>query len=303
MNRHIAVIMGGWSSERPISLMSGKAVADTLESLCAHVTRIDVTRDLDTLLRTLNPKPDLIFNALHGIGGEDGLLQSIFEILDIPYTHSGVCASATAMNKALTRHIATGIGIRVPQGVIAQVHGLERLSLPIPPPVVIKPIANGSTIGVTLIDHNTQNPILGSEWNYGNKVLIEQYIQGRELTVAVKGDQALAVTEISFLGSLFDYAAKYTSGSTKHFLPAPIPKSIYEAAMSDAVKIHQACNCRGITRSDFRYDDRKPEREGLYFLEINTHPGMTEVSLVPEQARYVGLSFADLITWIVEEAL
>lgn len=302
MSRRVSVLMGGWSAERAVSLVSGAACADALEAAGFAVTRIDVARDARALIDALTPAPDVVFNALHGRGGEDGCIQGLLDILGVPYTHSGLLASAVAMDKPLTKRLVAQEGVRVPAGQV-----LPRTAFgaghPVPPPYVVKPLNEGSTVGVELIDVGTPPPSIGADWPHGETVLVETFIPGRELTVGVKGDEALAVTEIRFEGGLFDYQAKYSKGVAHHVIPAELPPAVTEAAMAQAVTVHRTLGCAGVSRSDFRYDPAAGGVEGLYFLEINTQPGMTPTSLVPEQAEYRGIDFKALVTWMVEDAL
>jgi D-alanine-D-alanine ligase len=299
-NKHVAVLMGGWSSERPVSLASGAACADGLEAAGYSVTRIDMDRDIARVLAEL--RPDAVFNALHGPFGEDGTIQGVLEILGIPYTHSGILASALALNKHKAKHVAAAAGLPVAEHhIVSNVAAAERHVLP--PPYVIKPIAEGSSFGVIIVREGQGHPpqsLLGEEWTYGVEVMVERFVPGRELTCAVMGEDALAVTEIAPIGhEFYDYDAKYAAGGSKHLVPAPLDASVYERVCTLAVQAHQAMGCRGISRSDFRYDDRTGE---LIWLEVNTQPGMTRTSLAPEQAQYRGISFPELVAWLVEDA-
>jgi D-alanine-D-alanine ligase len=301
-HKHIAVLMGGWSAEREVSLSSGASVARALEAEGYTVTSIDVQRDLAGLMAALSdPRPDAVFNALHGRGGEDGSIQGVLEFMGIPYTHSGVLASAVAMDKPMTKRILETVGVRSPKGMVLEKGALTGDAHPMPAPYIIKPVDEGSTVGLALVREG-QNAPAGEAWTFGARALVEEFIKGRELTVGVMGDRALAVTEISFAADIFDYTAKYTAGHAVHVLPAPIPDEVAEEAKRVAVLAHQTLGCRGVSRSDFRWDDSKPGVEGLYFLEINNQPGMTPLSLVPEQAAHVGLSYGALVSWLVEHA-
>ena len=301
--KHIAVLMGGFSSERPVSLASGAPCADALEAQGYRVSRVDVGRDVSQVLAAL--KPDVAFNALHGPFGEDGTIQGILEYLQIPYTHSGVLASALAMDKRQAKIVAAAAGIPVaPSMVMSRFDiGLEH---PMEPPYVVKPVREGSSFGVVIVREGQAHPpqVLGSpEWLYGDTVMVERYIPGRELTCAVMGDKALGVTEIVPQGHAFyDYDSKYVSGGSKHECPAKISPIIYQKVLKLSVMAHEAIGCRGVSRSDFRYDDRLPEDEGLVWLEVNTQPGMTPTSLVPELAAAAGLGFGELLSWMVEDA-
>lgn len=299
--KHVAVLMGGWSAEREVSLVSGAGVARALEEEGYRVTAVDVQRDLGGLMQALtHPRPDVVFNALHGRGGEDGTIQGVLEFLGLPYTHSGVQASAIAMDKAMTKRVLETVGIRSPRGAV-----LTRAELaagcPIPAPYIAKPVDEGSTVGVILVREG-QNASPAEGWTFGERALVEEFIPGRELTVGVMGDRALTVTEISFQAQVYDYTAKYSAGHAVHTLPAAIPDEVAEEARRLAVLAHKTLGCRGVSRSDFRWDEAKPGTEGLYFLEINNQPGMTPLSLVPEQAAHVGITYGALVAWLVENA-
>lgn len=303
MTRHVAVLLGGFSSERPVSLSSGNACADALEAEGYRVTRIDVGRDVGTVLAQL--RPDVVFNALHGPFGEDGTIQGILEYLAIPYTHSGVLASALAMNKEQAKKVARAAGIPVADSRV-----MSRFSIgpehPMSPPYVVKPVSEGSSFGVVIVTEDQSHPpqVIGSaDWKYGDTVMVERYVHGRELTCAVMGDVALGVTEIIPTGhSFYDYDSKYVAGGSKHECPAKILPNIYQKIQTLALKAHQAIGCRGVSRSDFRYDDRHSENGELIWLEVNTQPGMTPTSLVPEIAAEAGHSFGELLSWMVEDA-
>ena len=302
MSKHVAVLMGGWSAEREVSLRSGKACADALERLGWRVTRVDVGRDIATVLRTL--KPDAAFNVLHGRPGEDGTLQGILEILGIPYPHSGVLASALAMQKDLAKVVMRAGGIPVPEGVMASRFEAAKAHL-LPRPYVIKPVAEGSSVGVFIVTEQHNHPpqeLTRDDWGFGDQVLVERYIPGKELTCAVMGDRALDVIEIVATTRFYDYEAKYAPGGSQHLLPAPVSPFVYQEARRLALLAHHALGCRGVTRADFRYDDRSSGTEGLVCLEVNTQPGMTETSLVPELALHAGMSFDELVRWMVEDA-
>ncbi len=302
-DKHVAVLMGGFSSERPVSLSSGEACALALEAEGYQVTRVDVGRDVAAVLAELNP--DVAFNALHGPFGEDGAIQGILEYLQIPYTHSGVTASALAMDKQHAKKIVAAAGVPVAEEVV--LHRREiRVEHPMKPPYVVKPVAEGSSFGVIIVkEHQTHPPqILGSEdWPYSDRVMAERFIHGRELTCAVMGDTPLGVTEIFPIGSdFYDYESKYVKGGSKHEFPAKILPNIYQKIQKLSLKAHQALGCRGVSRSDFRYDDRFSEDGEIVWLEINTQPGMTPTSLVPELAQLAGYEFGELLTWMVEDA-
>jgi D-alanine-D-alanine ligase len=306
-SRHVAVLMGGFSAERDVSLVSGKACADALRQAGYRVQEIDVKRDLRHLLDSLMPahgeKPEVVFNALHGRFGEDGCVQGVLEIAGLPYTHSGVMASAIAMDKEMAKRVFESAGLRMPEGMI--VHRSAFASgHPMKQPYVVKPIAEGSSVGVIIVREgaNIAAPDM-SGWAFGDQVMVERYIPGRELTVAVMGDKPLAVTELRPTRGFYDYDAKYTDGITDHVVPAQISEAVTSEAKRVALEAHRLLGCRGVSRCDFRYDDSRPGIEGLYLLEINTQPGMTPLSLVPEQAKHSGISFPELVSWMVEQAL
>ncbi|MBN9036935.1 MAG: D-alanine--D-alanine ligase [Rhizobiales bacterium] len=301
--KHVAVLMGGFSSERPVSLASGKPCADALEAEGYRVTRVDVGRDVAGVLAEL--RPDVAFNALHGPFGEDGAIQGVLEYLEIPYTHSGVLASALAMDKKQAKRIAAAEGIPVAESVVMSRFAIGS-SHPMRPPYVVKPVNEGSSFGVVIVKEDQSHPpqVIGSaEWRYGETVMVERFVHGRELTCAVMGDKVLGVTEIVPLGHTFyDYDAKYADGGSKHECPAKISLNIYQKIQTLALKAHQAIGCRGVSRSDFRYDDRHSPDGEVVWLEINTQPGMTPTSLVPELAAHAGFSFGELVSWMVEDA-
>jgi D-alanine-D-alanine ligase len=302
MSKHVAVLMGGWSAEREISLRSGKACADALVRRGYRVTRIDVGRDIAAVLTTVNP--DVALNVLHGRPGEDGTLQGILEILAIPYTHSGVMASAVAMQKDVAKVLFTAAAVPVPTGsVVSRLEAAKGHVLA--PPYVIKPIAEGSSVGVFIVREDHAHPpqeLTRADWPYGERVIVEQYIPGKELTCAVMGAEALGVIEIVPTVRFYDYEAKYAPGGSKHLLPAPISPFVYQEARRLALAAHRALGCRGVSRADFRYDDRVEGTGGLVCLEVNTQPGMTETSLVPELAAHAGITFDELVQWMVEDA-
>jgi D-alanine-D-alanine ligase len=302
MPRHVAVLMGGWSSEREVSLRSGKACAEALARKGYVVKSIDVGRDIATVLAGL--KPDVALNVLHGRPGEDGTIQGILEVLEIPYSHSGVLASALAMQKDAAKVAMSAAGVPVAEGVVvsrfeaAQAHALER-------PYVIKPVSEGSSVGVFIVTERHEHPpqeLTRPDWPYGEHVLCEKFIAGKELTCAVMGDEALGVIEIVPTVRFYDYEAKYAPGGSRHILPAEIKPNIYQEVRKLALRAHQALGCRGVSRADFRYDDRLGGTQGLFCLEVNTQPGMTEMSLVPELAAHAGVSFEELVGWMVEDA-
>jgi D-alanine-D-alanine ligase len=301
---HVAVLMGGWSSEREVSLMSGAGVADALESLGHRVTRIDMDRNLGLVLDGV--RPDLVFNALHGTPGEDGTVQGLMDLMGIRYTHSGLTTSVIAIDKELTKQQLVPHGIRMPEGRIVESASLFEAD-PLPRPYVVKPVNEGSSVGVAIVTHegNYGSPIARTTpgpWAEFDRLLAEPFVKGLELTVAVLGDEALAVTELQPVTGFYDYDAKYTDGLTRHVCPAEIPDEVRDEALAAALSAHRLLGCRGCSRADFRWD---PDQgvEGLYLLEVNTQPGMTPLSLVPEQAKYRGMSYPELVQRIVEEAL
>jgi len=301
---HVAVLMGGWSAEREVSLTSGNGVADALESLGHKVTRIDMGRDVAEKLAAA--KPDVVFNALHGTPGEDGTVQGLMDLMGLRYTHSGLTTSVIAIDKELTKQQLVPHGIRMPEGKIVTSDSLYDAD-PLPRPYVLKPVNEGSSVGVAIVKErdNHGTPIhrdAHGPWQHFETLLAEPFIRGRELTVAVLGDRALCVTELVPTSGFYDYEAKYTDGLTRHVCPAEIPADIAAAAMKMSLDAHRLLGCKGTSRSDFRWDDEQGEA-GLYLLEINTQPGMTPLSLVPEQARHVGMSYAELVQAIIDEAM
>ncbi|MCB5946011.1 D-alanine--D-alanine ligase [Acidocella sp. KAb 2-4] len=294
----VAVLLGGISAEREVSRTSGTQVSAALEQAGFEVTRIEVTEDLAALLQALTPRPDVVFNALHGRFGEDGVIQGVLDYLGIPYTHSGVRASAMAMDKAAAKAVFAAAGLPVaPHRVIDIVELTDHD--PLPPPYVVKPVNEGSSVGVSIVrDGDNDRARVVAEWHYG-PAMVEQYIPGRELTVGVLEDHALAVTEILSAETFYDYRAKYAAGGSRHVVPAEIPADIAKQAMDIALAAHKALGCRGASRADLRYDD---ETGRLVLLEVNTQPGMTPTSLLPEQAAYTGMDFPTLCTWMVERA-
>ena len=300
---HVAVLMGGISPEREVSLSSGRMCADALEGQAARVTRVDAGRDLAQVLAAL--KPDVALNALHGVWGEDGCVQGILETLQIPYTHSGVMASAVAMDKDKSKAVLKAAGVVVPGGGLFDRHEVAARHV-IAPPYVVKPNAEGSSVGVYLVREGANRPIaeVGEPgWTYGEQVMVEPFIRGNELAVTVLGEKsgprALTVTDITPTKGFYDYEAKYAPGGSRHVLPADLPAHVFEAALRISERAHTALGCRGVTRSDFRYDDLNDD---LVLLEVNTQPGMTPTSLAPEQAAFTGMAYVDLVRWMVEDA-
>lgn len=302
MTKHVAVLMGGWSVEREVSLSSGRDCAKALRSAGYQVSEVDVDRDISARLKDL--KPDVAFNSLHGRVGEDGTIQGILEVLEIPYTHSGVLASALSMDKHQSKIIFKALGIPVTNHVIANRAEIARAHV-MKPPYVVKPIAEGSSYGIFLVTADHAHPpqeILGEDWLGGEELMVERFIPGRELTCAVMGDVALGVTEITTDLHFYNYEAKYEQGGSTHLLPAPVSAEIYENVQKMSLKAHVAMGCRGVTRTDFRFNDKAGQKGELVCLEINTQPGMTPTSLVPELAAHAGHSFEELVTWMVEDA-
>jgi D-alanine-D-alanine ligase len=298
MRRHVAVLMGGWSAEREVSLVSGRAAIEALRERGYRVSPIDVGRDLPARLAEL--RPDVVYNALHGRYGEDGTVQGLLEIVGIPYSHSGVLASSLAMNKAMAKRLFATAGLRCAEGALTTVTALLANGAPMDPPYVVKPNCEGSSVGVKIVRDRAERPIDRNDWPFGPEILVERYIAGRELTVGVLGDRPLAVTEIRHQHGFFDYHAKYTANEAQHLIPAPLAPELYQRALDHALIAHRLLGCRGVSRADFRLDEDDPD--GLFLLEVNTQPGMTPISLVPEQAAHVGIAFADLVERLVEDA-
>ncbi len=298
----VAVLYGGISAEREVSLSSGRQCIAALREAGFEVRPIDVGADLGAVIAALSPKPDAVFNALHGRFGEDGAIQGVLDWLGIPYTHSGVRASALAMDKIAARAIFAAAGLPVARGVLARVAALEAAD-PMPRPYVVKPANEGSSVGVHIVrDGDNRRAEIARSWPFGDSALVEEYIPGRELTVGVMGDRALAVTEIVAGHSFYDYESKYADGGSRHVIPARIDAVTYDRAMEVAVAAHRALGCRGATRADFRYDDTARTPGRLVLLEVNTQPGLTPTSLLPEQAAHLGMSFPRLCAWMVEHA-
>ncbi|WP_237437831.1 D-alanine--D-alanine ligase [Altericroceibacterium endophyticum] len=301
---HIAVLMGGWANERDVSLMSGEGIAKALEERGHRVTRIDMTRQVAAQIAEV--APDVVFNALHGVPGEDGTVQGMLDLMGIPYTHSGLATSVIAIDKELTKLALVPHGIPMPGGRIVKSADLYE-SDPLARPYVLKPVNEGSSVGVAIVtdDSNFGNPIsrdAAGPWQQFSELLAEPYIRGRELTTAVLGDQALMVTELVPKSGFYDFDAKYTDGMTEHVCPANIPENIADLCRHYALQAHRRLGCRGTSRSDFRWDDERGE-DGLFLLETNTQPGMTPLSLVPEQARHCDISYGELVEIIIADAL
>jgi D-alanine-D-alanine ligase len=301
---HVAVLMGGWGNERPVSLMSGNGVADALERVGYRVTRIDMDRDIAQRLAVV--KPDVVFNALHGVPGEDGTVQGMMDLMGIKYTHSGLVTSVIAIDKELTKQRLVPHGVPMPKGTLVASNSLFERD-PLPRPYVLKPVNEGSSVGVAIVtnESNYGNPIAREAkgpWQEFETLLAEPFIKGRELTVAVLGGKALCVTELKPKSGFYDFDAKYTDGMTEHICPAQIPADIADYMMELALKAHKLLGCKGASRTDFRWDDTLA-RDGVFVLETNTQPGMTPLSLVPEQAKHLGISYEQLVDLIVKEAL
>lgn len=301
---HVAVLMGGWSSEREVSLVTGAGVADALERVGYRVTRIDMGRDI--AVRLSEVKPDVVFNALHGTPGEDGTVQGMMDLMGLKYTHSGLATSVIAIDKQLTKAALVPHGIPMPGGMVVESASLYNND-PLPRPYVLKPVNEGSSVGVAIVtdSSNYGNPIgrdVAGPWQQFDELLAEPFIRGRELTVAVLGDRALCVTELQPKTGFYDFEAKYTEGKTEHICPAQIPDDVSEAMLGWALQAHRVLGCRGASRSDFRWDDTQGV-DGVFLLEVNTQPGMTPLSLVPEQAKQVGISYEQLVDILVKEAL
>ena len=300
--KHVAVLMGGWSAEREVSLWSGAACAAAAERAGYRVSRLDVTREVAADLRAL--KPDVALNILHGRPGEDGTMQGMLEVLGIPYSHSGVLASALAIQKDIAKTVLKAAGVPVPGGLVASRSEAAKRHL-LPPPYVIKPMAEGSSVGVFIVREDMKHPpqeLTRGDWSFGDTLLVEPYIPGKELTCAVMGDKALGVIEIVAATKFYDYEAKYSPGGSKHLLPAPIAPGVYAEVQRLSLLAHHALGCRGISRADFRYDDARAGVEGLACLEVNTQPGMAETSLVPDLAVHAGIGFDGLVRWMIEDA-
>jgi D-alanine-D-alanine ligase len=299
MSKHVAVLMGGWSSEREVSLVSGKAVGEALRQRGYRVTLVDVDRGLAATLAAL--KPDAAFNALHGRFGEDGTVQGLLEVLGIPYTHSGVLASAVAMDKPMAKRLFKDAGLPLAEGGVMHREDIVA-GKAMAPPVVFKPTREGSSVGVRVVLAGDDfNPATDIDWSHGDQMLVERYIPGHEIHVAVMGDRALGAVEIKPKGRFYDYESKYTAGRAEHLMPAPLPPADYAEALRVALLAHRTLGCRGVSRADMRYDD-SGGRGRFYLLEVNTQPGMTPLSLVPEIAAHQGVPFADLVAWLVEDA-
>lgn len=299
----VAVLFGGMSAEREVSLSSGRQVIAALREAGFEVTPIEVHDDLRAVIAALDPRPDAVFNALHGRYGEDGAIQGVLDWMGIPYTHSGVRASALAMDKQAARAVFAAAGLPIARGRLVDVAELEQAD-PLPLPYVVKPVNEGSSVGVEILREGAnRRAALAAGWRFGPTALVEEYIPGRELTVGVMGERALAVTDITpDHGEFYDYEAKYADGGSRHAIPARIHADTYAKALEVALAAHRALGCRGASRADFRYDDTQGEPGRLVLLEVNTQPGLTPTSLLPEQAAHLGVSFPELCAWMVEQA-
>ena len=300
---HVAVLMGGWSVERPVSMASGEACYKALRNAGFNAIMIDAKRETITQVLA-DLKPDVIFNALHGKWGEDGKAAALFETLGIPYTHSGVLASSLAMDKQRSKAIFKDVGIPLAESIVVPLEDAATRH-PMPVPYVVKPVAEGSSFGVHIVDRTSNGPaagILEERHIFGDVAMVERFIPGRELTCAVMGDVALGVIDIVSKGSFYDYDSKYAAGGSEHILPAQVPNEVYRTCQKYALMAHRALGCRGISRADFRYDDTNSEKGELILLEVNTQPGMTGTSLVPELAKHAGHSFEELMTWMINDA-
>ncbi|OUJ08333.1 D-alanine--D-alanine ligase [Gluconobacter sp. DsW_058] len=299
----VAVLYGGTSSERPVSLVSGNAAISALREKGHEVTPVDVGADIAVTIQALRvAAPDVVFNALHGPKGEDGAIQGVLEWMGLPYTHSGIRASAVAMDKGATRMLLAAAGLPIAEGRVITPEELAEAD-PLPVPYVVKPVAEGSSVGVEIIRQgDNRRAEIAKNWRFGKEALVETFVPGRELTAGVMGDRALAVTDIlpAETAAFYDFEAKYKAGGSRHVVPAELPDSVTERALDYALRAHQILGCSGASRTDFRYDD---ETDTLIVLEVNTQPGMTPTSLLPEQAAYCGISYPDLCDWLVQEAL
>jgi D-alanine-D-alanine ligase len=302
MAKHVAVLMGGWSAEREVSLNSGKACAGNLEKAGYRVTQVDVAENIEDVLAGL--KPDVAFNALHGKFGEDGGMQAILERLKIPYTHSGVASSALAMDKERARQAMAAVGVPVAEGKVVNRREIGAAH-PLTPPYVLKPVSEGSSVGILIVQEGEASPpkeLSDPNWGHGDLLLAEKYIAGRELTCAIVDGKPTGIIDIVPAAGWYDYHAKYSKGGSNHILPAQISPSVYQFVQSSTLKAHQALGCRGVSRADFRYDDRPDGTGEIVCLEVNTQPGMTVTSLVPELAAHAGYAFDELVKWMVEDA-
>lgn len=300
--KRIAVLMGGLSAEREVSLRSGAAAARALAEAGYEVVSIDVGEDVAALVAALTPRPDAVFNALHGRWGEDGCVQGLLELMRIPYTHSNVLASALAMDKPAAKQAFAQAGLPVAESRVVRREEVLAGDV-LPRPYVVKPLNEGSSVGVHIVREGTGDPFEGQDWPFGAWVMVEEFVPGREITVAVMGDEALGALEITSERGFYDYDAKYAPGGSKHLMPAPLPEADYAEALRLALEAHRVLGCRGVSRADLRYDDTRPGQPARFVvLEVNTQPGLTETSLVPDIAAHAGISFRELVTWMVENA-
>jgi D-alanine-D-alanine ligase len=296
--KQVAVLRGGWNKERQVSLDSSLSIIKALEELGHDVVTIDVMRNIEDLVKSLTPRPDVVFNTLHGVGGEDGVIQGLLEVMSIPYTHSGVLASAVAMHKVIAHKIFEADNLLTPPWKVVSLSEIRNAD-PMLIPYVLKPINEGSSLGVFIIHKPEDRVRFLAEWTFGDRVLVEKYIKGREVQVGVMGDKAIGAIEICPKKGFYDYAAKYTDGLTTHYMPARLSPAAYEKVMDLGLQAHRSLECRSVSRSDFIYEE---EEDQFYLLEVNTQPGMTSLSLLPEIAAHYGIPFKQLIAWIVEHA-
>ena len=303
MSKTVALLVGGWSAEREVSLSKGKAIKGALEEAGYTVRVVEVARDLQKLLDDLTPRPDVVFNNLYGRGGEDGVIQGVLEMLDLPYTHSGVAASAIGMDKVLTKKLAESVGVKCTVGQLASKEEVIAEKI-MPRPYVVKPVNEGSSVGVQIMFEGENQPALDEEsWPFGDEVLVEKYVPGREIHVAVLDGKAQGVTEIKVPGRFFDYDAKYKSDKTQLIHPAPVEDATTQCALHYAEKVYEVLGCEGLARCDFRFDPDEGAAEGVYFLEINTMPGLSPGSIAMMQPEANGIAYPDLCRLLVEEAL
>lgn len=302
MSLDVVLLVGGWSAERQVSLDKGKSVEKALRDLGYNLRVVDVKKDMNDFVNALTPKPDVVFNNLYGTGGEDGVIQGVLEMMDIPYTHSNVCASAIAMDKPKTKALVSTMGVPSPKGVLLSQKEFIQSGSPIPEPYVIKPPKEGSSVGIYIVREDDNRSFIGEQWVFGDVALIEQYIPGREITVAVLDGKAQAVTEIVVQTDFFDYEAKYQDHMTEYVLPAKVPETIYNLALDYAERTYNIIGCSGLARCDFRYNEDLGS-QGLFLLEINTQPGLTPESIGPSQVVFNGMSFTALCEHLIKTAL
>jgi D-alanine-D-alanine ligase len=303
MRKHVAVLMGGWSKEREVSLTSAQGIVNALHELGHQVTAIDVTRDIPKLIRDLTPRPDVVLNILHGKYGEDGHIQSVLDILGLPYTFSDACASAVAMDKNLSKKLFQASGLSTPNWQKAPKEQVFSGQITLPMPYVVKPFDEGSSVGVFIINSQEDLHRACQEWQYNDALMIEEYIAGKELSVAIINGKAIGVLELRPTQGFYDYNAKYTDGVTEHIMPAAVSPDIYQLALKMSESAYQVIGCSGIARADFRYDPERVEGDQLHILEMNTQPGMTPLSIVPDIAAHTGITFNQLVQMMIEDAV